>query len=164
MEPSRIGKAADGNVVAIRSDRAGAGGDLSSAEDGKRQGLRARIETKPTLRRTYRVGIAVLGGIVLLAGVVMIPYPGPGWLVVFAGLAILASEFHWARRVLHFARSKYDAWTDWLARQPLLVRLVVLTLTGLVVLVTLYLLNAFYLMASVVGLGDWTWLQSPFFS
>jgi uncharacterized protein (TIGR02611 family) len=116
------------------------------------------------LRRTYRVGVAVLGGIVLLAGVVMIPYPGPGWLVVFAGLAILATEFHWARRVLHFARTKYDAWTDWLGRQTLLVRLMVLALTGLVVLVTLYLLNAFYLVARLVGLGHWTWLQSPFFA
>jgi uncharacterized protein (TIGR02611 family) len=82
---------------------------------------------------------------------------------VFAGLAILASEFDWARRVLHFARSKYDAWTDWLGRQPVLVRLAVLAATGLVVLATLYLLNAIYLGARVVGLGHWTWLQSPFF-
>ena len=43
-------------------------------------------------------------------------------------------------------------------------RLVVLTLTGLVVVATLYLLNAFYLVASVVGLEHWTWLQSPFFA
>jgi uncharacterized protein (TIGR02611 family) len=92
----------------------------------------------------------------------MIPYPGPGWLVVFGGLAILATEFHWARRALHFARGKYDAWTDWLGRQPLFVRLAVLALTGLVVLATLYLLNAFYLVASLVGWGHWTWLQSPF--
>ncbi len=126
--------------------------------------MRARIEANPSLRRTYRVGVAVLGGIVLVAGVAMIPYPGPGWLVVFAGLAILATEFHWARRVLHYARGKYDAWTDWLGRQTLLVRLAVLALTGLVVLATLYLLNAFYLVAGLVGLGDWTWLQSPFFA
>jgi uncharacterized protein (TIGR02611 family) len=139
-------------------------GDLSSTENGRRQRLRARIEANPSLRRTYRVGVAVLGGIVLVAGVAMIPYPGPGWLVVFAGLAILATEFHWARRVLHFARGKYDAWTDWLGRQTLLVRLAVLALTGLVVLATLYLLNAFYLVAGLVGLGDWTWLQSPFFA
>ena len=126
--------------------------------------MRARIEANPSLRRTYRVGVAVLGGIVLVAGIAMIPYPGPGWLVVFAGLAILATEFHWARRVLHYARGKYDAWTDWLGRQTLLVRLAVLALTGLVVLATLYLLNAFYLVAGLVGLGDWTWLHSPFFA
>jgi hypothetical protein len=44
------------------------------------------------------------------------------------------------------------------------VRLAVLALTGLVVLATLYLLNAFYLVARLVGLADWTWLQSPFFT
>jgi uncharacterized protein (TIGR02611 family) len=106
----------------------------------------------------------VLGGIVLAAGVIMIPYPGPGWLVVFAGLAILATEFHWARRVLYFARAKYDGWTAWLNRQPIIVRLGVLAATGLVVLVTLYLLNAMYLVAGLVGLEHWTWLQSPLFA
>jgi uncharacterized protein (TIGR02611 family) len=105
----------------------------------------------------------VFGGLVLVAGIIAIPYPGPGWLIVFAGLAILASEFSWARRVLHYARGKYDAWTDWLGRQSLLVRLVVLAATGLIVLITLYLLNALHLVAGWVGLGGWTWLQSPFF-
>jgi uncharacterized protein (TIGR02611 family) len=100
---------------------------------------------------------------VLAAGIIAIPYPGPGWLIVFGGLAILASEFTWARRVLHFARGKYDAWTAWLSRQSLLVRIAVLAATGLVVLATLYLLNAFYLVAGWVGLTQWTWLQSPLF-
>lgn len=99
----------------------------------------------------------------LVVGIIAIPYPGPGWLIVFAGLAILASEFTWAQRVLHYARGKYDAWTHWLGRQPLLVRLAVLGLTGLVVLTTLWLMNALYLVAGWVGLGSWTWLQSPFF-
>jgi uncharacterized protein (TIGR02611 family) len=136
---------------------------LSITEKERRPGFRERIEARATLRRTYRVAIAVLGGLVLVAGIVMIPYPGPGWAVVFAGLAILATEFIWARRVLQYARSKYDAWTDWLRRQSLLVRLTVLAGTGLVVVATLYLLNAFYLVAGLVGLGEWTWLQSPFF-
>lgn len=107
--------------------------------------------------------IGVIGGLVLTAGLLAIPYPGPGWLIVFTGLAILSTEFTWARRVLHFARGKYDAWTAWLKRQHILVRLGVLALTGLVVVATLYLLNAFYLMAGWVGLDAWTWLQSPFF-
>ena len=68
--------------------------------------MRARIEANPSLRRTYRVGVAVLGGIVLVAGIAMIPYPGPGWLVVFAGLAILATEYVWAQRLLKIAKEK----------------------------------------------------------
>lgn len=99
----------------------------------------------------------------LIIGVIAIPYPGPGWLIVFAGLAILATEFAWAQRVLHYLRGRYDAWTNWLGRQNLLVRIAVLTLTGVVVLATLWLLNAFYLVAGWVGLSDWTWLQSPLF-
>jgi uncharacterized protein (TIGR02611 family) len=105
----------------------------------------------------------VVGGLVLIAGIIAIPYPGPGWLIVFGGLAILASEFDWARRVLHYARGKYDAWTDWLGRQSLLVRVAVLAATGLIVMATLYLLNALYLVAGWVGLERWTWLQSPLF-
>lgn len=99
----------------------------------------------------------------LTIGVIAIPYPGPGWLIVFAGLAILATEFAWARRLLHYLRGRYDAWTGWLGRQRLPVRIAVLALTGLVVLNTLWLLNAFYLVAGWVGLSDWTWLHSPLF-
>lgn len=101
--------------------------------------------------------------LVLAVGIIAIPYPGPGWLIVFAGLAILASEFAWAKQVLHYARGKYDAWTDWLARQSVVVRVVVLAGTGVIVLATLYLLGALHLAAGWVGLGGWTWLQSPFF-
>ncbi|WP_028928564.1 TIGR02611 family protein [Pseudonocardia asaccharolytica] len=125
--------------------------------------LRARIAHRPALRHTYRIGVGVLGGLVLAGGLVAIPYPGPGWLIVFLGLAILASEFAWARRLLRFARGKYDAWTDWLARQHLGVRLSVLSATCLVVLGTLYLLNVFNTVASWTGLVQWTWLQSPLF-
>lgn len=105
----------------------------------------------------------MLGTLVLVGGIVAIPYPGPGWAIVFVGLAILASEFAWAKKVLHFAKGKYDAWTDWLGRQNLVVKLLVLAATGLIVLATLWLLNALYLVAGWVGLEEWTWLRSPFF-
>jgi uncharacterized protein (TIGR02611 family) len=41
-------------------------------------------------------GVAIIGTSVILIGIPMIPLIGPGWLVVFTGLAILASEFAWA--------------------------------------------------------------------
>lgn len=126
-----------------------------------RPGFRARLEKRSSLRRVYRVGVAVSGAVVLVVGVVAIPYPGPGWLIVFAGLAILATEFTWAKQALHFARGKYDAWTAWLGRQTLIVRIGVLALTGAVVFATLWLLNALYLVAGWLGLERWTWLQSP---
>ena len=36
----------------------------------------------------------------LAVGILAIPYPGPGWAIVFLGLGILATEFDWARRLL----------------------------------------------------------------
>ncbi len=128
------------------------------------RGWRSRIDHNPTMRSSYRIVIGTVGTIVLIVGIIAIPYPGPGWLIVFAGLGILATEFAWARRVLRFTRRKYDAWTAWLGRQSMPVRLLVLGLTGLIVVVTLYLLNAFSLLAGLVGLEQWTWLQSPLFA
>ncbi len=55
----------------------------------------------------------------------MIPLPGPGWLVVIAGLAILSTEFEWAERLLKFTKRNVLAWTKWVARQPLWVRLLI---------------------------------------
>lgn len=104
--------------------------------------------------------VAVVGTVVLVLGVIAIPYPGPGWLIVFAGLAILGTEFHWAQRVLHWVRARYDSWVEWMRRQPLLVRLGVLALTGAIVLATLWLLNAFGLVAGWFGL-QWDWVRSP---
>lgn len=120
------------------------------------------VDRSRTTRLVWRIGVSVVGGAVLIAGIVMIPYPGPGWLVVFAGLAILAVEFTWARRLLDYARARYDAWTDWLKRQSLPVRLAVLAVTGLIVVATIWLLNGFALIGGWVGV-DWPWLGSPLF-
>ena len=49
------------------------------------------------VRRFFKI----LAGFTLLAlGVVMIVTPGPGWLVIFLGLTLLAAEFVWARRLM----------------------------------------------------------------
>lgn len=124
-------------------------------------GFRARLARRPVLLQAWRVLVAVVGLVVLALGIVAIPYPGPGWLIVFTGLAILASEFAWAQRILRFARGKYDAWTAWLRRQSLPVRALVLSATGLVVVTTLWVVGAFGVVVSWVGLEGWTWLQSP---
>jgi uncharacterized protein (TIGR02611 family) len=136
------------------------GNDLLGAV-ANRLGFRDRIKRNRTLNLAYRVGVGVVGGLVLLAGIVLIPYPGPGWLVVFAGLAILASEFTWAERVLRYAKGRYDAWTEWLRRQRPLVRWAVMAGTGLIVGFTLWLLDVPETVAGWFGL-EWAWLSSPF--
>lgn len=57
------------------------------------------------LRKATRVAaISVLGTALVVAGIVLMPLPGPGLAIVVAGLAVFASEFLWARRLLHRLR------------------------------------------------------------
>jgi hypothetical protein len=59
------------------------------------------------LKQVWRLIILVVGGTILLAGVAMIVLPGPALVVIPAGLALLGTEFLWARRLL--ARVKASA-------------------------------------------------------
>lgn len=52
----------------------------------------------------WRIGVGILGGAITAIGAIALIAPGPGWLLVFVGLGILASEFAWAERALFKAR------------------------------------------------------------
>ena len=58
------------------------------------------------LHSSKRIAILVVGVALLVAGVVMLVVPGPGLLVIIAGLAVLATEFAWAERMLDQAKEK----------------------------------------------------------
>jgi tellurite resistance protein TerC len=60
-----------------------------------------------TLKQAKRVIVIVIGFTVLVLGIVLIVLPGPAVLVIPLGLAILATEFVWARRLL--VRFKWKA-------------------------------------------------------
>lgn len=51
-----------------------------------------------------RILIGVVGGLVTVIGVIALIAPGPGWLIIFAGLGILGTEFAWAARALKTAK------------------------------------------------------------
>ena len=51
-----------------------------------------------------RVLVGVVGGLVTILGVVALIAPGPGWLIIFAGLGILGTEFALAARALKTAK------------------------------------------------------------
>ena len=57
-----------------------------------------------------RILKVVVGFGLLAAGIVMLVTPGPGWLTIAGGLAILAGEFPWARRALDAAKSTTAGW------------------------------------------------------
>ena len=62
-----------------------------------------------SLRQIKRIIIFIVGITVLLFGLALIVLPGPAFVVIPAGLAILAVEFAWARRWLQKAKSMVNA-------------------------------------------------------
>lgn len=119
------------------------------------------MKEQRTSGRLRRGLTAVLGGLVLLFGIVTIPYPGPGWLIVFAGLGILSTEFEWANKLLLYAREKYDRWQDWIGAQSMAVKVLFWCLTAIMVVATIYLLNGYGILNELLRL-DQDWLASPF--
>lgn len=71
--------------------------------------FRAWVRQHSLLNTTWRVAVFVVGLAVILGGLIMLVTPGPGWLAIIAGFALLATEFGWARRALHRARDAGQA-------------------------------------------------------
>jgi hypothetical protein len=63
---------------------------------------------KGSLQLARRLGVFVVGAILLLAGIIMIVTPGPAIVFIPLGLAVLATEFQWARSLLAKARPMID--------------------------------------------------------
>jgi uncharacterized protein (TIGR02611 family) len=121
---------------------------------------RDSLRERPAADLAYRVVVGIVGLAVLGAGIVAIPYPGPGWAIVFVGLAILATEFEWARRLLKYTRARYDRAMNWFKAQGPWVQALGFVLTAAVVVATLWLLGALSWSARLLGL-EWPWVRSP---
>jgi uncharacterized protein (TIGR02611 family) len=106
---------------------------------------RERIRRRRATRIAWKVVTGLVGTAVTVIGLIMVPFPGPGWLVVIVGLIILASEFAWAQRLLHLVRDRVRAWTDWVLRQSLPVRI------GLALITAAFVAGVLYAVALVVG-------------
>ncbi|WP_405981565.1 TIGR02611 family protein [Streptomyces sp. NBC_00158] len=66
----------------------------------------AFIKANRSLHLSWQVGVFIVGLAVIGAGVAMLVLPGPGWVAIFAGLAIWATEFAWASLVLRWTKRK----------------------------------------------------------
>ena len=62
--------------------------------------LRLKIARNKALELVYRLAVLAIGSVILLAGVAMLIFPGPGWAAIVLGLLILATEFRWAEILL----------------------------------------------------------------
>ncbi|KIF03945.1 membrane protein [Streptomyces sp. RSD-27] len=66
----------------------------------------AFIKANRSLHLSWQVGVFIVGLVVIGAGIAMLVLPGPGWVAIFAGLAIWATEFAWAHLVLRWTKRK----------------------------------------------------------
>jgi uncharacterized protein (TIGR02611 family) len=99
--------------------------------------FRARVRGLPGGWLAWRIGVTVIGVAIIVGGIILLPLPGPGWLIIFGGLGVLATEYEWAKRLLRFARAQVSRWTDWVKRQPRWMQAVVGVL-GLAFLVAVF--------------------------
>ncbi len=93
------------------------------------------MRARPGGALAWRIGVTAISVVIIAGGVVLLPLPGPGWLIIFAGLGLLATEYTWAARLLAWVRDKVRDWTQWLRQRPTWVR-------ALIALVTLAIIAA----------------------
>jgi uncharacterized protein (TIGR02611 family) len=74
---------------------------------------RLRIARNRPLEAFYRAVVLVVGLAIVVAGVVMLVFPGPGWAAIILGLLVLATEYRWAERLL----DPVQQFVRWLARR-----------------------------------------------
>lgn len=106
----------------------------------------------------YRVVVFLVGLVLVLGGFALVPLPGPGWLIVIIGLAIWATEFERAQKLLEFVKDRVRSWEHWVREQPRWVQ-------GAVALATFaFVLTVVYVTLRLTGLPSFlpgevtTWL------
>ncbi|GAA2516800.1 TIGR02611 family protein [Streptomyces longisporus] len=126
--------------AAVAPDEAGPDG--AQGEHGLGSKAPAFIKRRRALHLSWQVGVFVVGLAVVVAGIVMLPLPGPGWVVIFGGMAIWATEFVWAQLVLRWTKRKVTEAAQRALDPKVRRRNITLTAIGLVivgVLVGIYL-------------------------
>ena len=95
-----------GGGAASAAPEVAAGDGAPTSQTGLGSRAPRFIRRSRTLHLSWQVGVFIVGLAVVAAGFVMLPLPGPGWLVIFGGMAIWASEFVWAQLVLRWTKHK----------------------------------------------------------
>ena len=108
-----------------------------AAAEERDQGLGSRapefVKARRMLHLSWQVGIFVIGLAVVGAGIIMLPLPGPGWVVIFGGMAIWATEFVWAQLILRWTKRKVTEATQRALDPRVRRRNITLTVIGLLI-------------------------------
>ncbi len=147
QDPDRV--AGEGDATAATNDAAApaTGGPSEVGEPVVKEkplGSRAPrfVKSSRALHMGWRAGVFLVGLVVVVIGVIMLPLPGPGWLVIFAGMAIWGTEFVWAQLVLRWTKHKVADFAQRALDPRVRRRNIILTSVGVVicaVLLSVYL-------------------------
>jgi len=95
------------------------------------------IKASRPLHVSWQVGVFVVGLAVVGGGILLLPLPGPGWLIIFGGMAIWATEFVWAQLVLRWTKRKVTEAAHKALDPRVRRRNVILTSIGVVIIAVL---------------------------
>ncbi|MEW1912301.1 TIGR02611 family protein [Kitasatospora sp. NPDC085895] len=115
----------------------GGSGDGEERDGGDRPlGSRAPafIRRSRPLHLSWQVVVFLVGLAVVGLGVVLLPLPGPGWVVIFLGMGVWATEFVWAQLVLRWTRRKVAEAAERALDPKVRRRNITLTVIGLVII------------------------------
>lgn len=74
--------------------------------------MESRVAGGRVRRHTRRASVAIAGGTTILVGIILIPLPGPGSLVILGGLSILSREFPRARKPIERTKRFVESTTE----------------------------------------------------
>ena len=116
---------------------------------------RRAIRSNPITLIAYRTMIGVVGAALVLVGIPMIPLSGPGWVIVFLGVAVWSSEFEWAKRLLHHGKARLKGWERWVLVLPWSWRIIGAAATMVLAWVLMW--------GSLIVTGVPSWVPEPVF-
>ncbi|MFH0516971.1 TIGR02611 family protein [Streptomyces sp. M41] len=128
--------------VAVASNETEVDGVKGDSEQGLGSRAPEFIKARRVLHLSWQVGVFIIGLAIVVAGIIMLPLPGPGWVVIFGGMAVWATEFVWAQLVLRWTKRKVTEAAQRALDPKVRRRNIILTSIGLVivgVLVGIYL-------------------------
>lgn len=133
-------------------------GEKESPRESRR---RRRRHSNPAVALTRKVVVTTVGTAVMLAGIIMLVTPGPAFVLIPVGLAILATEWDWADRWLQKAKDqarKAKAKSDALAPKVRRRRLLLFAAAFVLVVgaVTAYVVTSGW---PAVAIDGWDWVQ-----